>query len=171
MTALSSGRWVACYAPYNNFDPDVAVDRGQIVLMRSDDEGRAWSHTSMLRFEEAESSGVEAWVIELAGGRLLGTSWHMSTHDSSDYPCADAVSSDQGDRWSPTLSTGIASQTAALTALSNSGALFLYCQRKADAVSIGMPYIDPSGDDFGVKHNELIWRAQRVRRSDGEADH
>ena len=171
MAVLGSGRRVACYAPYNNYDPEIRVDRGQIVLLRSDDQGRTWSHTSMLRFGEPGSGGAEAWVIELADGRLLGTSWHMRLSDSSDYPCAYALSSDQGETWSPTRSTGIAGQTTALTALPDGGALFLYCQRKADAVGIAMARVDPSEGDFGVGHNELIWRAERVRQSEGEADH
>ena len=55
--------------------------------------------------------------------------------------------------------------------MSDGGALFLYCQRKADAVGIAMARVDPSEDDFGVGYNELIWRAERVRQSEGEADH
>src|SRR5579863_8467037 len=30
MCITRSGRWLACYAPYNNFDPDVVVDRNQV---------------------------------------------------------------------------------------------------------------------------------------------
>lgn len=171
MTVLRSGRWVACYAPYNNFDSQVEVDRGQIVLMRSDDQGATWSHTSMLCFPEPDSGGAEAWVIELADGRLLGTSWHMNLRDGSDHPCAYALSSDGGETWSPTRSTGIAGQTTALTALPDGTALFIYCRRQADDVGIAMARVRPTESDFGVVHDELIWRPERVRQSEGTADH
>lgn len=171
MTVLKSGRWVACYAPYNNFDPQAEVDRGQIVLTHSDDRGATWPHTSMLRFPEPNSGGAEAWVIELADGRLLGTSWHMNLRDGSDYPCAYALSSDGGETWSPTRSTGIAGQTTALTALPDGTALFIYCRRQADDVGIAMARVRPTESDFGVVHDDLIWRAERVRQSEGAADH
>jgi hypothetical protein len=171
MTVLGTGRWVACYAPYNNYDPSTRVDRGQIVLVYSDDQGGSWSHTSMLRFDEPESGGAEAWVVELADGRLLGTSWHMNVSSGSDYPCAYALSSDQGETWSLTRSTGVAGQTTALAALPNGDALFLYCQRKAGEVGIAMARVRPTESDFGVLHEELIWRADRVRQSEGVADH
>ena len=148
MTVLRTGRWVACYAPYNNYDPHLEVNRNQIVLVRSDDGGRSWSHASMLRFREAESSGAEAWVVELADGRLLGTSWHINLRDGSDYPCAYSLSDDEAETWSPTRSTGIAGQTTALTALPDGGALFIYCQRKAGDVGIAMASVRPDGERF-----------------------
>jgi len=171
MTVLRSGRWVACYAPYNSFDPEVEVDREQIVLMRSDDRGSTWSHTSMLRFPEPNSGGAEAWVIELADGRLLGTSWHMNLRKGSDYPCSYSLSSNGGETWSPPYSTGIAGQTTALTALPDGTALFIYCRRQADDVGIAMAHVRPTESDFGVLDDELIWRAERVRQSEGATDH
>ena len=72
MCIARGGHWLCCYAPYNTFDPDIVVDRNQVVLLRSDDEGETWRHGSMLRFEDADSGGAEAWVVELADGRLLG---------------------------------------------------------------------------------------------------
>ena len=171
LCVLGEGRWVACYAPYNSFDPEVNVDRGRIVLLHSDDEGRTWSHTLMLRFLEPGSGGAEAWVVQLADGRLLGTSWHMNLRDGSDYPCAYAISTDEGETWSPTRSTGIAGQTTAMTALPGGGALFLYCVRQANDVGIAMAHVDPTETDFGVIHQEMVWRAKRVRQGEGSADH
>ena len=171
LCVLSGGRWVACYAPYHSFDPGLKVDRGQIVLLRSDDEGRTWSHTSMLRFNEPQSGGAEAWVIELSDGRLLGTSWHMNLGDGSDHPCAYALSLDKGESWTPTRSTHIEGQTTALTALPDGSALFLYCQRKANEVGVAMAHVLPAENDFGVLHNEMVWRAEQVRQTEGAADH
>ena len=77
---------ICCYAPYNTFDPAVIVDRNQIVALRSDDRGQTWRHNSMIRFESEYSTGAEAWVIELADGRLLGATWHMNQEDSVGPP-------------------------------------------------------------------------------------
>ena len=67
----STGHWLACFAPYNTFDPEVIVDRQQIVAIISEDEGKTWEHTAMLRFPEEHSGGAEAWIIELDDGRVL----------------------------------------------------------------------------------------------------
>ena len=47
--------------------PVVVVDRNQIVAVFSDDDGRTWRHTSMLRFADPDAGGAEAWVVELVG--------------------------------------------------------------------------------------------------------
>ena len=86
LTVTSRGRWIACYAPYNTFDPSVVVDRNQIVAVFSDDEGRTWRHTSMLRFADPDAGGAEAWVVELSDGRLVGTCWSMSLATGVDTP-------------------------------------------------------------------------------------
>jgi len=78
MCVTRSGVWVSCYAPYNTFDPAVEVDRHQVVFLRSEDRGQSWISGSMLRFVEEDSSGAEAWIVELADGRLLGTGWRRT---------------------------------------------------------------------------------------------
>jgi hypothetical protein len=40
MCILNSGRWIAPYSPYNTFDPNLKVDRNQVIVMYSDDRGR-----------------------------------------------------------------------------------------------------------------------------------
>jgi Neuraminidase (sialidase) len=67
-----SGAWHACYSPYNTFDPQVKPERNQVVLLTSRDRGRTWRHTAMLRWPDPLSTAAEAWVVELADGRLLG---------------------------------------------------------------------------------------------------
>jgi hypothetical protein len=48
-------------------------------------------HSAMLRFNDPNSSGAEAWVVELSDGRLLGTCWHVS-HHGGEFPNAFAIS-------------------------------------------------------------------------------
>jgi len=171
MWITRQGTWVACYAPYNTFDPDVVVDRGQIVCIRSEDRGRTWTHTSMLRFAESDSGGAEAWVVELSDGRLLGTSWHLNHADGSDYPNAYALSHDQGRTWTPTRSCGIMGQSTSLCPLPDGKALFVYNQRKHGEVGVWMAVVTPADKDFGVQSNELMWQAETRTQSDGAGDH
>lgn len=171
LTVLRSGRMICCYSPYNTFDPQVMVDRNQVVALRSDDGGATWRHNSMIRFQSEYSTAAEAWVIELADGRLLGTAWHLNQEDKSDHPNAYAISLDGGDTWQPTGSTGILGQSTSLTALPDGRALFIYNQRKHGEPGVWMAVVRPTAETFGVESNEVVWRAQTRTQSGSSGEH
>lgn len=159
MCVTRSGTMHVCYAPYNSFDTSVSVPRDRVVCLSSDDAGGSWRSSDMLTFAEPDSGGAEAWVVELADGRLLGTSWHFNVKDGSDFPDAFAISDDGGKSWHPTQSTGIKGQSTGLAPLSDGRALFVYNQRRAEPFGVGMAIVKPTASDFGVQCNELVWRA------------
>lgn len=167
-----SGRWIACYSPYNTFDPSVRVDRQRVVVACSDDRGRSWFHRDAMRFAEPESGGAEAWVVELADGRLLATAWHVD-HDAArrDYPNTFALSVDGGDTWSPSRSTGIQGQSTALTPLRAGNALFVYNQRKHGKPGVRIACVNPSAEDFGVSDDQLVWAAAAATQHASSAGH
>lgn len=171
MCATRSGVWVCCYSPYNTFDPNVQVDRHQVVFLRSEDRGTTWTSGSMLRFDDPASSAAEAWVVELADGRLLGTCWHLNQRDQSDYPNAYALSLDEGKTWQPTRSTGTMGQSTGLGALPDGRALFVYNQRKHGEPGIRLAVARPTASDFGIETDQLIWRAAVRTQHDTGGDH
>ena len=171
LTVLRSGRMICCYAPYNTFDPQLVVDRNQIVALRSDDQGRTWQHNSMIRFDSEHSTGAEAWVIELTDNRLLGTTWHLNQQDKSDHPNAYAISLDGGDAWLPTRSTGIMGQSTSLAALPDGRALFVYNQRRHGEPGVWLAVVRPTENDFGIELNEIAWRAQTRTQSGSSGEH
>ena len=171
MCIARNGDWHACYAPYNTFDPNLVVDRSQVVHLRSTDRGRSWRHTSMMRFADDYSTGAEAWVVELADGRLLGTCWNMNQQDGSDFPNAYALSLDGGATWTPTRSTGIRGQSTALAPLPDGRALFTYNQRKHGEVGVWLAVARPTEEDFGVEANEVVWRAMKCPQDSASAAH
>jgi Neuraminidase (sialidase) len=171
LTVMRSGRMICCYAPYNTFDPELVVDRNQIVALHSDDQGRSWQYKAMIRFESEHSTGAEAWVIELADGRLLGTTWHLNQQDKSDHPNAYALSLDGGDTWQPTRSTDILGQSTSLAALPDGRALFIYNQRRHGDPGVWLAVVRPTAYDFGVESNEIAWRAQTRTQSGTSGEH
>ena len=171
MCATREGSWVCCYAPYNTFDPEVLVDRNQIVFMRSNDRGANWTSNAMMRFDEVDSGGAEAWVIELADGRLLGTCWHLDLNGETEYQNCYALSSDGGSSWSGTLGTGINGQSTGLVGLSDGRTVFAYNQRKHGDPGIRLAVCDPTEEDFGVQHDQLVWNALVRTQSDSSGDH
>lgn len=171
LTVMNDGAWICCYSPYNNFDPDFNVDRNQVVWMRSQDEGRNWSHGSMLRFNDARSTAAEAWVIELADGRLLGACWHIAAHGDQDKPNAYAISSDAGRTWTPTSNTGTLGQSCALAALPDGRALMVYNQRKHGDPGVYLALARPTSERFNLEIDEPVWKATTRTRSNSSSDH
>lgn len=164
-----AGVWIAPYSPYNTFDPAVRVTRNQVVTVRSEDQGRTWTHSVMHRFDDPASSAAEAWCVELADGRLLGVSWHM--HSGGDYPNAYALSIDGGRSWGPTRSTGIQGQSTALAAMPDGRALFIYNQRKHGEVGVWLAVARPTESDFRIEHNAIVWQAETRTQSGTSGEH
>ncbi len=171
MTVLRDGRWVACYAPYNTFDRDLVVDRNQVVVTMSDDEGRSWHHTSMLRFADADGGGAEAWVVELSDGRLVGTCWNMSLATGRDEPIPYAISHDRGETWTPTRSTGLVGQATSLAPVAGGRVLVAYNQRVEPDSGVWLAILEPADDDAGVVRTGPAWLAQQSTHSDGSTGH
>ena len=164
------GRWLACYSPYNTFDPGLVVDHNQVVVLFSDDRGVSWQHRSMLRFEDAGSNAGEAWVVELVDGCMLGIAWQMNFVTGIDYGGAYALSRDGGLTWSTTRRTGIASETSAVIPLSTGGALLVYSRRKASDPGLWLARLRPSEDCMDVETNQMIWHAEKPTQSGSEPD-
>lgn len=161
LCATRGGAWHVCYSPYNTFDSGVKPERNQVVLMTSRDRGHTWRHTAMLKWDDPLATAAEAWVVELADGRLLGTCWNLNQRDGSDFPNAYALSEDDGASWSPTRSTGILGQSTALCPLPDGRALFIYNQRKHGEPGVWLAAVRPTARDFGVEWNRILWRAPR----------
>lgn len=168
MCVTRAGDFIACYAPYNTFDPALKVDKNQVVCVASRDEGRTWSHNSMFRFPQPEALGAESWVIELKDGRLLGTGWHICGDQSMSN--AYAISRDSGRSWSPTLATGTFGQSTGLGALSDGRAAFVYNQRKHGTIGVWLAIADPTERDFGLVANEPVWQAETAVKGDASGD-
>jgi hypothetical protein len=168
MCLTRAGDLVCCYAPYNTFDPQLKVEKNQVICLTSRDRGRTWQHSAMLRFPEPDSLGAESWVIEMSDGRLLGTGWHIR----GDLPQTNkyALSTDAGASWSPTMSTGILGQSTALAPLPDGRALFVYNQRKHGEVGVWLALVRPSESDFGIAINQCVWAAAIASRGGATAD-
>lgn len=171
MCVTSSGRWLVCYAPYNTFDNTVIVERNQIVLLASDDHGQSWRHTRMLHFAEENSGAGEAWVVELADRKLLGTCWQVSYEEGVEYPNPYAVSLDGGSTWTAARSTGILGQSTGLAALPDGRALLVYNQRKHGEPGVWLAVSRPNESDFRLESNRIVWRAEHATQHDSSAEH
>jgi hypothetical protein len=123
----------------------------------------------MLRFPDPDTNAAEAWLIELADGRLLGTA-SVTPDDGTDSPNAYAISRDAGTSWSPTNFTGTLGQTTALCALPDGRAIFLYNQRKHGDPGVRGAVVRPTEASFGVEFDDHIWKAETRTQSASSGD-
>lgn len=165
-----TGRWIAPYSPHHTFDPNLKVDVRHTVLMISDDEGKSWSHKSMMRVKEDNSCIACSWVTELGNGSLLSACCHLNRGPGSDFPNPYAMSFDNGDTWTETASTGIMGQSEGIAAWGEKQALFVYNQRRNDTPGIWLAVAEPSATDFGILVNKLIWSPKKVTQNGGTAE-
>jgi hypothetical protein len=171
MCITRDGVWLVCYAPYNTFNPNDKVERDRIVVLRSEDQGSIWTAQPMIRFDQPESGGAEAWIIELADGRLLGTCWNVSLAGNGQLPNPYALSLDGGRTWLPTHSTGILGQSTALLALPDGRSLMAYNQRKHGEPGVWVARARPGADDFGLETNQVVWRAPTSTQKGTSGEH
>lgn len=171
MCVTKAGTWLVVYAPYNTMDPAFQVERNQVIVMRSTDQGKSWSHSKMIQWDDKEIGGAEAWCVELSDGRLLGSTWAVNHAKSPRLlPNAYAISHDQGKTWSKTASTDIFGHTTVLAPYTDGRAIFGYVQRLPDSSGIGLAIVRPTDTDFGIESNELIFRVEKPTQSGDAPD-
>jgi hypothetical protein len=171
MCVTRNGRWLGCYSPYPTFDRDRPVARDRVVLVASDDRGASWSSGTMLAFTEADSGAAEAWVVELADGRLLGEAWHMDVATGRDHPDAYAISHDSGHTWTATRSTGIEGQAGSPAVLPDGRVAFAYNQRVRRPAGVRIAIAEPADEDFGVLFDQPAWIAETPLQAGSAPDH
>jgi len=171
MCVTRNGSWHVCYSPYNTFDPNLSVERNQVVLLTSRDNGKSWLYKPMFHFEKRYATAAEAWVIELSDGRLLGTCWKLNQKDGSDFPNPYTISFDDGRTWTSSKSTGIMGQSTALAPLPDGRALFIYNQRKQVPYGVRLAVVNPCDVDFGINVDELIYNAEKPAKKQSATSH
>jgi dihydrodipicolinate synthase/N-acetylneuraminate lyase len=171
MCVTRTGRWLAPFSPSPTFDPNLVVNRSHVVVVMSDDCGGSWQHRSMLRFEQENPAAGEAWVIELADGRLLAACWQIRLGEGEDYPNPYALSEDGGDTWGPTCYSPILGQSTALEPLPDGRALLVYNQRVHDSPGVYLAVVDPTNESIGVQWNKPIWYADTPTQQDTSGRH
>ena len=142
-----------------------------MIVVHSDNRGKSWNHSTMLRFDEPASGGAETWLVELSDGRLLGTCWHVNYGAGGPFPNAYALSHDGGLTGRPMRSTGILGQSTALAALPDGAALLAYNQRTHGEPGVWLAVVRPIDSQFGIEANEIVWRAEAPTQKQTSSEH
>ncbi len=162
------GRMLACFSPYNTFDPAVKVDRNHLAMLSSSDDGKTWQYQPTMRSANSNAGLAEAWVVQLTDGKLAAGCWEFDYGDGGSVPNKYALSADGGESWTGPVSTGILGQSVGLAALPDGRLAMVYNQREAANPGVYIAICHPTGDDFGIEINEPVWLADQTNQSDGE---
>jgi hypothetical protein len=153
---LDTGAWLGCYAPSFTFDPDERVDRAQVIVVSSTDQGGTWSSSPAIRLRPDTSASAESWVVQARSGEVLASCWHIGTQRSGDLPHAVAVSLDRGVTWSRTGTTGTVGQAASLTPLEDGRVAMLFNRRHGEP-GVWLALLHVVGNRVRVDGARRIW--------------
>jgi len=172
MLVTQDGTWLACYAPYRNWDPAAKVELNCLMQLRSCDQGKSWNFQRIMTFAEPESGAAEAWMAECGKDRLIATCWHTNlAATGGDFSNKYALSQDGGLSWSGPHDTAIQGQSTALLTLDERKVLFLYNQRKKGEPGIRAAVIELDNAGAKIVRDEMLWAAKSGTRSDSSGDH
>lgn len=163
--ALASGRLLA---------PAATIDDGRlgerVIAAVSDDGGCTWPRTVTVMQDPAGRFGyLEQKLTRLADGRVLATAWTVTLDGLVDQPNSFAVSSDEGETWTPPASMGVRGQTLSTVHLGDERFLLLYNRRygRQGIVAAAARF---DGASWVVDDELLVHDAQRTRESREHAD-
>ena len=166
------GPWLACYAPYRNWDTTAEFELNCLMQLRSDDEGKSWTFSRLMTFAEPESGAAEAWLAQ-CGDALVASCWHtnLAKDASGDFSNKVAVSQDGGRTWSGPMDTAIQGQSTALLALDAQRVALVYNQRKSGEPGIRAAVLEPHRGGVKITGDEILWAAKTATRSNSSGDH
>lgn len=169
---MRNGVWVACYAPYRTWNPDLKVELNCLMQLRSENEGESWEFSRVMTFIEPQSGAAEAWIAELTDEVLISTCWHTNLSDQGeDFTNKYALSPDGGRSWSGPHDTSIQGQSTALLALNSREVLMVYNQRKRGEPGIRAAkwIVDESGATLVC--DDYLWKSEIGTRNRSSGNH
>lgn len=156
---LSSGRLLAPAATLHS------ADRlgEQVIVAISDDGGQTWPRHSVVFADPQNRLGYfKHKFAEFAPGKIIVTCWTVTLGDVVDRLDSFAISHDDGDIWSPAVSTGVKGQTMTPVSLGDDRLLVMYNRRYGDQ-GIVMALATFGDSSFDIHYEGLMYDANGRR--------
>ena len=152
MVPLSSGRLLA---------PMATLPKGRlgerVLAYISDDAGRNWARAATVFHDpEGRRGFFEHKFTEFAPGSILATAWTVTLATVEDLPDSYAISTDDGETWTPFRSTGVAGQTMTPVSLGGNRLLVLYNKRTGDQCIV-MNLVEFSHHAWTIVHQGVLY--------------
>lgn len=154
------------YSPYPVIGHPGEADVNCMVLLRSNDSGNSWNASQFARVE-GPCEYAESWIVRLADGRLLVSTWQTASDAASNQYF---LSSDDGLSFTGPYAQPFRGQSTSAYACQDGTALIAYNQRKNDTVGVWLAWERFNGTQLEVLANEPVWHAYEATRSDSSGD-
>lgn len=160
------GTMYILYSPYRAIEMREDTDVCRMILMKSTDGGRTFTHMPVGEAEAPCQYG-EAWLVRLTEKLHMISTWQTARIEGSDQ----YLLSDDGCRTftAPRL-LPFDGQTTALEALGDGSVLIIYNQRKKNPAGVRLALARPDINGLNLIADECIWQAAQktAHESSGE---
>jgi len=154
------------YSPYPVIGHPGETDLNCMVCMRSTDGGKTWTASKFAQVE-GPSEYAESWIVRLADGRLLVSTWQTASETASNQYF---LSEDDGVTFSGPHAQPFRGQSTAAYPCEDGTALIIYNQRKEGTVGVWVAWEKYNGTELELLANEPVWQAYEATKSGTSGD-
>ncbi len=158
ITVLQDGTWISPVAGFPDWNGKFH-DRICGRAMRSEDNGKTWSDTSVcMEFSGKPISCYEQRMCQLSSGIIVCIGWNEDMTTGARYENHYTFSCDNGKTWSSPETTGIKGQASSVCSIGSDMLLALHSiRRDTDRPGILGCIVDFSGCEWKVVDEAYIW--------------
>ena len=154
------------YSPYRTIEQKADTEVNQMVIVRSEDNGKTWTPYVVGKDEKPCQYG-EAWLVKLSDGTHFISTWQTAVKEGSDRYL---LSKDGGKTFTKPIVLPFNGQSTSCTPYKDGKVFVIYNQRGLDPRGVWLALGKPDENDFNMIANEPIWIASRATRSNSSGE-
>ncbi len=156
------------YSPYRTVEMRGETDVCQMIIVKSRDGGKTFSHLSV-GHAPAPCQYGEAWLVKLKNGVQVISTWQTARKEGSNQYL---LSFDGGESFSSPMLFPFNGQSTAAEPYGEDEVLIIYNQRKEAPIGVWLARAKVDGDSLRIIANECLWEAKQAAKNQtsGEFD-
>ena len=145
------------YAPYRAIESKEDTKTNCLVLMKSTDGGKTFTHT-VFGDVPAPAQFGESWIVRLDKDKHMVGTWQTSTTENADkyFMSYDGAKTFEGPFDMP-----FNGQSTALDAIGDGRVLVIYNLRNVDPAGVYLALAKPDKNGFNMIENQCIWSSSQ----------
>lgn len=160
------GTMFMLYSPYPIIGSKVATKVNCMVLMRSDDGGKTFTHT-IVGEDELPCQYGEAWVVRIANDTYFISAWQTAVKVGSDRYL---ISGDGAKTFSKPMILPFNGQSTASEAWEDGKVFVIYNLRTEQPAGVWLAAGKPDENGFNLIANEPVWLAKSTTSNNSKGE-
>lgn len=168
MLVDKDGTIMILYSPYRTIEQKEDTKVNQMVIVRSEDNGKTFTPYVVGEDKEPCQYG-EAWLVKLSNGNHFISTWQTAVQVNTDRYL---LSFDNAKTFTKPIPLPFNGQSTSCTPYKDGKVFVIYNQRKEEPKGVWLAIGKPDEKGFNMIANEPIWKAEKATRSgsSGEFD-